>query len=342
VSGEPELYALPAAEFPLLAEPGVPQALRVLDALRSYPAGLPYALEGGIYWHNQPYGGQQGARPVGLEQHEPMPAMPAVLRLLEEVHELCRDPESPFMDFLGVPIPNLTAEQLGCAELRNITVYRRSGASSPFADATHLVRLMPGSPLSQLRGGRSPYVVDVRAGVYMQGGRALRDAATPNACMVPLQDFVPAPLRPYSAENRQEWSQLMMEDALARLDSLAERGPDFMVDRLCGGIPLPELLMRLYEDTNFSQGVIGNRGMGELRMQELRALRLAADIIACMAAPRSATDARSVQAFRNLQKTLRLFRAPNGQRELLEHVFRRGNREIWERSTYPRTSYSEK
>ena len=51
------------------------------------------------------------------------------------------------------------------------------------------------------------------------------------------------------------------------------------------------------------------------------------------------TDARSLQAFRNLQKTLRLFRAPNGQRELLEHVFRRGNREIWERSSYPLNTY---
>lgn len=343
VSAEPVLYTLSAADFPLLAEPGVPQALRVLDALRSYPAGLPYALEeGGIYWNNQPYGGLQGARPAGLERHEPVPPLPAVQRLLAEVHELCRDPEAPFMDFLGVPIPNLTAEQLGCAELRNITVYRRGQSDSPLADATHLVRLMPGSPLSLLRGGRSPYVVDVRAGVYMQGARALRDDASPNACMVPLPDFAPAPLRQYSEEHRSEWAQFMLEDSLARLSAVAERGPDFMVDRLCGEIPLPELLMRLYEDTNFSQGVIGNRGMRELRTQELRALRLAADIIACMAAPRSATDARSLQAFRNLQKTLRLFRAPNGQRELLEHVFRRGNREIWERSTYPRTSYSEK
>lgn len=339
VSGEPELYALPAAEFPLLAEPGVPQALRVLDALRSYPAGLPYALEGGIYWHNQPYGGQQGARPVGLEQHEPMPAMPAVLRLLEEVHELCRHAETPFLDFRGVPIPHLTAEQLYCPELRNVTVYRRQQVSSAYADDTHLVRLMPGSPLAHLPGGRSPYVVDVRAGVYMQGGRALRADDGANACMVPLQEFEPAPLRPYSAEHRRAWADRMLEDSLERLGSIAERGPDFMVDRLCGGIPLPELLMRLYEDTNFSQGVIGNRGMGELRMQELRALRLAADIIACVAAPRSATDARSLQAFRNLQKTLRLFRAPNGQRELLEHVFRRGNREIWERSSYPLNTY---
>lgn len=339
VSEEPALYTLPAADFPLLAEQGVPQALRMLDALRSYPAGLPYALEGGIYLNNQAYGGLHGARPAGLERHEPVPALPAVQRLLAEVHELCRDSAAPFMDFLGVPIPNLTAEQLGCAELRNITVYRRPQVDSPFADATHLVRLMPGSPLSLLRGGRSPYVVDVRAGVYMQGGRALRLDNAPNDCMVPLQEFLPAPLRPYSEAHRSEWSQLMLADSLERLSAVAERGPDFMVDRLCGEIPLPELLMRLYEDTNFSQGVIGTRSMHELRAQELRALRLAADIIACMAAPRSATDARSVQAFRNLQKTLRLFRAPNGQRELLEHVFRRGNREIWESSAYPCTTY---
>lgn len=101
-----------------------------------------------------------------------------------------------------------------------------------------------------------------------------------------------------------------------------------MTERFCGGVALPELLMRLFEDTNFSHELIGRRSIQQLDIRELRALRLAADILACMTAPRSANHPDSVKAFRGLQRTLRLLRDNKLYREALEHTLNRGNRQF--------------
>ncbi|MBQ3525387.1 MAG: hypothetical protein IJA63_03850 [Akkermansia sp.] len=323
---------VPMADFDLMEEPGVGFTLRLLDALRGYPAGLPYVSVSGIYWNGEHYGGADGAHPVGLESHVPHSPLREVLRLMGEVHEMSNGRDADYMDFMGIPIPNLTPQRLSRHGLQHVTVYRRDGAPTLYADESHLVRLMPGYPAAQHFGSRSPYVVDVRGGVYMNNGLVLRESDDPQNCMVPLNLYLPGADKAYSSANREKWRQQALSRALDNLSDLPERGPEFMTERFCGGVALPELLMRLFEDTNFSHELIGRRSIQQLDIRELRALRLAADILACMTAPRSANHPDSVKAFRGLQRTLRLLRDNKLYREALEHTLNRGNRQIYERT----------
>ena len=83
--------------------------------------------------------------------------------------------------------------------------------------------------------------------------------------------------------------------------------------------------MRLFEDTNFSTGVLGKQNLRELSAPALRSLSLASDIISCLAAPYSAVAPESVRAFGRLQKNVRRILADDANREALEHILSRGS-----------------
>ena len=83
--------------------------------------------------------------------------------------------------------------------------------------------------------------------------------------------------------------------------------------------------MRLFEDTNYSAGVLGRQSIHELTPPVLRSLRLAADIISCLAAPYSASSPQAVQAFKRLQNTVTRIKNNTMQRETLEHILTRGS-----------------
>ncbi len=324
-----------AALLPELSDPVVQHAMQFLDVLRKYPAQQPYATQNGIRWHNLTYGGKNGSRPAGLELYKPMRPLLRITRMLKEVHELCDAKGADFFNICGVPMPNISPQDLACPALQNITVYRQLLHGYKNRDISDLCRLMPGEASAPDIRERNPYVIDVRSGVYMGENVAIRVLSDPHFNMIPLQRYVSVPHRVFTAEHRSEWGGAVLQHALEGLYALADADASFMEHRISHGLSLTEILMRLYEDTNFSAGVLGKQSVQELAPPALRSLRLAADIIACLAAPYSAVAPESVRAFSRLQKTVRRIRNDEVYRESLEYMLNRGSQMLREFANQP-------
>ncbi len=304
-------------------------SLQLLDILRSYPAATPYALENGIWWNGQAFGGSQGKAPYGLEHHEVQPALGSVRRLLEQIHTLCQENRTNAVSICGVKMHNISPQALRHPALANITVYRETTEDSPMRNRAHLGRLMPGDPAADDSRARHPYVVEVRQGAYTDNElHLLRPGADMLSCQVPLQTYTHAPHRKYAENSRQETANSVLQHALDSLCSIAGKDAAFMVNRLCNKLSLPEVLMRLFEDTNFAYNLQRHSSVHELRPQTLKTLRLAADIIRCIAAPNHAGSKEAAQALRRLQQHLRRLNKEQAEREVIEHELMRSTPKI--------------
>lgn len=327
-----EFRDFPLADYPELTTPEALHAMQLLDILRAYPATMPYTAPGGIQWQGVAYGGKTGKVPAGLEQHKPTRPLVGIMRLLREAHELCTGKQAEFIDICGVPIPNLSPQELDCADLRNITVYRQILHGLKGRSITHLSRLMPGDLTAADTRERSPYVTEVRDGVYLsEHNTAVQETDAPHAAMVPLQHYVHAAHRKYSAKHLQDSFTRSIDHVLDNLATAVENDPRFMEHRFSGGISLPEVLMRLFEDSNFGGGVLGKQHLHELPPPTLRLLRLAADIISCVAAPRNAQAPQAIKALKRLQNTMQRMQKGKPQREILQRLLMRGTQLLREK-----------
>lgn len=327
-----EFSDAPLSDYPELASPEVQHALQLQDILRAYPATMPYTGVSGIHWQGTPYGGKTGKAPAGLEQHKPTRPLASITRLLQEARAMCEPTHSEFINICGIPIPNLSPQELACAELQNITVYRQIMHGYKGRSLTHLSRLMPGDLSAPDRRERSPYVTEIRDGVYLSADNtAVPETATAHEPMVPLQNYVHAVHRRYSADHSQSSLTAFIDHALDNLVSTVESDPRFMEHRFSGGISLPEVLMRLFEDTNFGGGVLGRQSIQELAPPALRLVRLAADIISCIAAPRNADAPQAIHAFKRLQNTLQRLKKGKPQRDILQRLLMRGTQLLREK-----------
>ena len=317
-----------SAQYAEIDTPEAQHAIRFLDTLRRYPSSLPYVTDSGIWWNNVRYGGKTGKVPNGLESHKPVRPLVRIVKLLKEVNELCLTKDSEYMNFCGVPIPKVTPEELAHPALTSMTVYRMVGGVDAVPKLTYFSRLMPGEPSSGDFRERHPYVVEVRDGMYLTDNAIVRDATNPLLTMRPLPLYTKAQMREFNSETQRELYEVSFSSSLNALYDIEKMGPEFMETRRSGEFSLQELLMRLYEDTNFSGGVIGNKSIHELDARELRALRLAADIISCVVAPRQASHPAAVRAFDRLKKTLKLILRDEAYRDSLEHTLFKGNEEL--------------
>ena len=327
-----EFRDFPLADYPELTTPEALHAMQLQDILRAYPATMPYTAAEGIHWQGQAYGGKTGKAPAGLEQHKPTRPLVGIMRLLREAHELCADKQAEFIDICGVPIPNLSPQELDCADLRNITVYRQILHGLRGRSITHLSRLMPGDLTAPDSRERSPYVTEVRDGIYQgEHNTALQETDAPQAAMIPLQYYVHAMHRKYAERHMQDSFTRSIDHALDSLATAVENDPRFMEHRFSGGISLPEVLMRLFEDSNFGGGVLGKQHLHELAPPALRLLRLAADIISCVAAPRNAQAPQAIKALKRLQNTMQRMQKGKPQREILQRLLMRGTQLLREK-----------
>ena len=187
---------------------------------------------------------------------------------------------------------------------------------------------MPGDPTSTDVRERHPYVVEVRDGAYFSGNKLVRDASDPLLTLQALPSYTRTQYRNIKDESSAQGFEDFFNSALDALLAIEKRRDDFMVDRRSGALSLQELLMRLYEDTNFSAGIIGNKSIQELTPPALRALRLAADLISCMVAPRQPAHPLAKRAFERLRSTLRHMRRDTSYRESVEHMLRKANQEL--------------
>lgn len=322
------------ADLSRYAEIDTPQAqhaIRFLDTLRRYPSSLPYVTDSGIWWNNMQYGGKAGKAPAGLEDYKPVRPLVRITKLLKEVDKLCLTKNAEYMNFCGVPIPRVTPEELSHPALTSMTIYRKVGGADAASQLTYFSRLMPGDPSAVDFGERHPYVVEVRDGVYLKEDALVKEPSKPVLTMQALPFYTKAKILNYTAETQQTLYDEAFLSTMNALYDIEKQGPEFMETRRSGDFSLQELLMRLYEDTNFSGGVIGNKSIHELNARELRALRLAADIISCLVAPRQPNHPVSMRAFERLQKTLRLLRRNEAYRDALEHTLFKSNQELKEK-----------
>lgn len=320
-----------AEQVAAFESPEAKHALMFLDTLRRYPSSMPYAVDSTIWWNNVRYGGKKGRAPAGLENYTPVRPLGRILNLLSEVHEMCLTKDAEFMSFCGVPIPKVTPEEMKHPALTSMTVYRRLGGLESLPYTTQLSRLMPGDPTSTDVRERHPYVVEVRDGAYFAGNKLVRDASDPLLNLQSLPSYTRTHYRRITDESSMQGFDNFFKSSLDALTSIEKRGVEFMADRRSGGVSLQELIMRLYEDTNFSAGIIGNKSIHELTPPALRALRLAADLIGCLVAPRQPSHPLAIRAFERLLSTLRHMRRDTSYRESVEYMLHKANQDLKDR-----------
>ncbi|MDO5473076.1 MAG: hypothetical protein Q4F35_07050 [Akkermansia sp.] len=279
---------------PLLADEKVRRAIYTLDALRRYPSGLPGDLGYAIYWNNEYYGGRLGNRPAGLEQTSPRPPMWGVHEMLGQVIMSRAGDEEHSFELCGTHIPVLSAEELMPQALESITVYPLRMQKNA------MYRLMPGNPGSSDEKRRFPYLVGVdRRGYFTQQGEyagGLTDEVT-----IPLHEF------------RRKWrglrlghfdsEKLLRAEMLRTLEKvfvLADRGADAPDIFRSEYMELPELMMRLFEDSGFSHR-LEEKSLSELNQPVAEALALAAHLHTCMAALEDGSPSYLQSAFRELK-----------------------------------------
>lgn len=318
-----------------LSQPEVRQALQLLDVLRRYPAGLPYYSGDSIWWNNVRYGGEHGKAPAGLEHYQAQLPLAELRRLLLTVHEMCREKGTDFIDVRGIPLPDVSPNIWELPQLRGITVYRLTDGYNRFQNISQLCRLMPGDSLSPDAREQTPYVVDVRDGRYMGESLTLSDWSDPVACMVPLLRYTRLPSRKYADKRAEESREELIRLTLDQVCALAQHEQAFMADRRCGKVSMAEQVMRLFEDTNFSAGVLAGKQLHEMGRQMLRAVRLAADMLNCLAVPSGTDSAQAKRAFNSLQRTLRLLSTHGEYYQLMEYVLGKGSRDLMEQRAVP-------
>ncbi len=322
---------VPLTSLPFLAAPEVKHALQFLDVLRSYPGSLPYVSNGQVYLHNRRYGAEDGYKPAGLESFTPTQPLAELKRVLNEVHLECAKQGTDALLLCGVRIPDTAPEWWDASPLRGVTVYRMTETPGPYQDPTALGRLMPGDLASANPVERLPYVVDTLTGEHMGELAALPESPRNELPMVPLTAYSYAPPNPDTLslpDTPPTAPRLTMETIRAALDDLClipEQAEAFMAERRCVNAGLTEMAMRLFEDTNFSAGVLRGKSLHELTRPELRTLRLAASVVSCLLAPFPANSPGARSVFNNLKNALKLLKRDASYREVVEHVLSRGS-----------------
>ncbi len=284
--------------------PELKYALHTLDFLRAYPKSWPaYTPDGSILWNHRRYGGTTGRHPRGLERWTPQDCLLDMRNMLWREMSYAHGTEQTSINCAGVEIPLLSLAELECPSLRDITVYRHV---SHYPRQSY--RLMPGVADSALPALRLPYVVGVRYGVYL-GENDVTDedmamSTVPESSYKPLQNFAYKGLTiPFGRyKNLLACKRRIVRSTLEELWTLADDGPQVYTLPLAVNGNMPELLMRLFEDTDFSKSLRG-KTIEELDVGSLYALRLGADMISCVAAPDFAGHSEAVSAYERLKNT---------------------------------------
>lgn len=274
-------------------------ALRFLNVLRHYAIGRPYTLDSGIWWKNAFYGGLDGRHPWGLMHWQPsLPLMP-MRQMLGQLYEI-KQANGKALSICGNQLDGVPPEYLSPRELDLATVYR-----SP-ENRGLLYRLMPGEPNSINYRARTPYMVGCRMGVYLMGHRTATEGAHRPYIMTPLQEFRPAVWRNYSPAHVRQWKEENIRDALDHVLWRANR-VRAMRDPSSGMVNMAELMMRLFEDTGFSQN-LANTSPENLSISQSWLLRLAADMFRCLNLRQDRYYPESREAYNRLSKTAQALR----------------------------------
>ena len=172
---------------------------------------------------------------------------------------------------------------------------------------------------------RTPYVVDVRHGIYMGDRTALLQPNQHELSLIPLSSYRYGPPRIFKEANVLKLRMEKVRMALDDLCNLPEHAEQFMDNRSCAHAGMAETVMRLFEDSNFSAGVLRGKTLHELTGPELRTLGFAADVVACLLAPFPSSSAGAKRAFSNLKEAMKKLQCDPVYRDVIEHILSRGS-----------------
>ena len=195
------------------ADARVLPALQLLTELRRTVTASPYADDAGIWWQQERYGGVDGKRPNGLEQHwEPEPGLQGFMRFYERVDELGQlYGTRGQLNVCGVPLGGIRAGELDMSQLKHVTIYR-----TPLMPDQQ-VRLMPGEPNAANPYQRKPYVMHTADGVPLLPTRMARQASELLEALMPLNEFRNDMERLYDFQTNHRWRRRQLTSYLKDL-----------------------------------------------------------------------------------------------------------------------------
>lgn len=294
-------------------------ALLFLELLRHYAIGRPYTLDNGIWWKNAFYGGLEGRHPWGLMNWQPsLPLMP-LRNMLSQLHDMKQANGKP-LRICGNYVEGLPPELLSPRELDLATVYR-----SP-ENRGLLYRLMPGEPNSANYRARTPYVVGCRSGVYLMERRTAKEKEHFPYIITPLQEFRPAVWRTYADKRAKVWKENNIRHTLDHVLWRANR-IRALRDPSSGVVNMAELMMRLFEDTGFSQSLM-NAKPENLTNSQGWLLRLAADMFVCLHQRQDRYYPETREAYNRLSLTAQALRKSEDICQLVINTLMESNESV--------------
>ncbi|MDO5471083.1 MAG: hypothetical protein Q4F38_07250 [Akkermansia sp.] len=298
-------YSVEHRDMPLFiaSSPRVQHALHVLDLLRAFPGRKPYSDGHRICWGDSVYG-SEGKAPAGLEFWSPRPALRGLRHIFHNMRIVQAKTDADVVTSRrGDPLPWLDYSQFYPTALEPVTVYE-----SDFATG-YVYRLMPGMVDAAEPRARLPYLVGVREGVHVGVSESdLSGSLSPQSFM-PLHSFVHKhyPLPVVDPEEQLALRRRTIVQNLERLLSLADRKLARVRPADSVRADMTELLMRLYEDTGFSESLLNFKAK-RLTTGRARAVRLAANVFACLEAPDTLEHSDTVAAFQAFRETADMLR----------------------------------
>lgn len=248
------------------ADDRVYPGLMLMDALRTYPANMPYVDQNGIWWRNTRYG--LGAQCPDMDEFYQLRPIKPILRMLTQINEY--GGREGIMKICGLRLEGFN-DELNLDPLKLITIYRLKN------NQRHVLRLMPGSANLEYSPMRAPYVVSCHDSEYLLVHNSRRHISDMENIIVPLHEYrrrsaYDSYVRWARGDVTQEWIHRTwvynLDEALQScVEALNEPNA---LRRDC---TLLEHLMRLTEDSGFSQSIAGvdpqTFTVGQVRLLQL-------------------------------------------------------------------------
>ncbi|MBQ7022155.1 MAG: hypothetical protein IJN29_01140 [Akkermansia sp.] len=275
----------------------VREALATLNLLRAYPGKAQAYYDGvSICWNGKRYGVKL-THPSGLQNWVSRHCLKPLRQLLWMVIQDAKESDGKTLNVAGVEVPVLMSDELEPPPLSNVTVYK----SDYFTN--YMYRLMPGMSFAPTATSRRPYIVGVNQGIHIGTKDGFGKNETP-VLQLPLDEFtfVFAPLPCDWTLTYDTLRRRTVLRSLSRVFHLADLENAMPGTNVRGLEEMPELMMRLFEDTGYSTRLY-NRSLEELNAGEARALQLAANMLACLNVPSSGYHSDRSNAYSELWNT---------------------------------------
>ncbi len=225
----------------MLQDARVLPSLRLLHDLRLLNSHAPVHNEQGIWWKGQRYG-YGAAKPNGLGEHwkEQRP-LTSMLPYIKEIQDRIQMSGGEKYKYLGLTFEPLD-ESIDMRSLQHASIYRNDHFPG------HTLRLMPGSSRQSSPTMRSPYVVQVRNGVYSGDRGRVFNPKEADDFYTNLNYYEYREARGYSANTHALALRGTAQYHIQRLYNEIE-SEDFSRRLRRGEVDVEDLLVSLYEDT---------------------------------------------------------------------------------------------